>query len=607
MRNLALALLIFLCSNAAKPCSAEAPSALALLPDSTYLLLHVPDAQELGERMQESAMVAMFTDEQVRPVIETLYGSVSPAMSGIEEQLGISIEDLMDLPLGEVAIGVVGLPGQRPAVAVIVESTDGNAMTDLLDRGTALLTDAGFVESEEEIEGTAIKLLTRTDDDVQEIAQLRIDDTLILTTNRLVMAAIAAALAENEEQGTINEVESYNAIMTRCQREGRAQVSLYVDPIGLARTATRGNLTAAAGLAFLPAIGLDGLKGLGGTIQIATDDFDSVVHGHLLLDQPRNGVLEMLTFENGPTTPEKWIPADCGNYWTLHFDMIDAYTQLGELVDTFRGEGSFEQTVDGGISEGLGINFTDDLLPAMSGRFTFTTWYERPISLTSQVNAMGIELKDPAEFRATLDKVMDRFSEQMEERTFGGTSIFALKEQPNSEEPQIAEEDAEGDEQDSERRRRRRRRGPRPGAAAAIVGNYLVICNKASFLERAILTNEGSADRLADELDYKLISNKLKRQPGGEESVMISFARPEEAMKYGYDLLQSKDVREQISRMSEDNPFFTALDKSLSENRFPPFEVIAQYMAPAGSVVTNEESGFHYVSFGLRRLKPKDE
>ena len=88
---------------------------------------------------------------------------------------------------------------------------------------------------------------------------------------------------------------------------------------------------------------------------------------------------------------------------------------------------------------------------------------------------------------------------------------------------------------------------------------------------------------------------------------MISFSRPEEGMKYGYDLLHSKDVREQINRMSEDNPFFTALDKSLSENRFPPFEVIAQYMAPTGSVVTNEESGFHYVGFGLRRLKPKDE
>lgn len=173
---------------------AERPPATALLPDSTFLLLHVPDAQDLGARMKDSGLVGLFTDEQVRPVIETLYGSVSPSLAELEDQIGMSIDDLLELPLGEIAIGIVGMPGQRPAIAVLVESTDGKAMTELLDRGKELLTNAGFVESQEEIEGTEITLLTRTDGNVRELAQLRLDDALIVTTNRSVMGAIAAAL-----------------------------------------------------------------------------------------------------------------------------------------------------------------------------------------------------------------------------------------------------------------------------------------------------------------------------------------------------------------------------------------------------------------------------
>jgi len=43
------------------------------------------------------------------------------------------------------------------------------------------------------------------------------------------------------------------------------------------------------------------------------------------------------------------------------------------------------------------------------------------------------------------------------------------------------------------------------------------------------------------------------------------------------------------------------LDDMMQANKLPPFEVVAQYLAPAGSMMVNEETGLYYVRFGLRR------
>ncbi len=82
---------------------------------------------------------------------------------------------------------------------------------------------------------------------------------------------------------------------------------------------------------------------------------------------------------------------------------------------------------------------------------------------------------------------------------------------------------------------------------------------------------------------------------------MISFERPDEGLRYAYDLLLSDEVREGIAGLAEENPFFETLNQNLSENRIPPFEVMAKYLAPGGTAVTNEESGFHFVAFTLKR------
>ena len=82
---------------------------------------------------------------------------------------------------------------------------------------------------------------------------------------------------------------------------------------------------------------------------------------------------------------------------------------------------------------------------------------------------------------------------------------------------------------------------------------------------------------------------------------MISFQRPEEGLRFLYELATSDDNRDLLSTASTDNQFFSTLDEALTDNPLPPLAVITKYFAPGGSLLTNDETGFHYMGFAMRR------
>ena len=51
----------------------------------------------------------------------------------------------------------------------------------------------------------------------------------------------------------------------------------------------------------------------------------------------------------------------------------------------------------------------------------------------------------------------------------------------------------------------------------------------------------------------------------------------------------------------KDNPFFGALYDALDNNELPPFDVLAKYFSPTGTVVTNTETGIHWMEFSMKR------
>ena len=81
----------------------------------------------------------------------------------------------------------------------------------------------------------------------------------------------------------------------------------------------------------------------------------------------------------------------------------------------------------------------------------------------------------------------------------------------------------------------------------------------------------------------------------------ITFNRPEEGMRFLYDLATGDEARGALSSRAGDNNFLQSVDSALKENPLPPFAVLSKYLAPGGGLVTNDETGFHYLGFTLKR------
>ncbi len=99
-------------------------------------MLRTANAQEFAERLKESSTGRMLQDPQIKPLVDRLMGEVSDLYSErAESEVGVGWNDLLKLPKGELAAGIVAVPGAMPAVLVMVEEGDQPTVAKtLLDR-----------------------------------------------------------------------------------------------------------------------------------------------------------------------------------------------------------------------------------------------------------------------------------------------------------------------------------------------------------------------------------------------------------------------------------------------------------------------------------------
>jgi hypothetical protein len=104
--------------------SAERPPAPKLLPERTLAVLRITDVPLLRERFRETALGRISQDEEVKPLVSQLYASAQELWKEIEDRVGLPLDQLLQIPQGEVAIAFVAPPEQRAAVVAILDVKD---------------------------------------------------------------------------------------------------------------------------------------------------------------------------------------------------------------------------------------------------------------------------------------------------------------------------------------------------------------------------------------------------------------------------------------------------------------------------------------------------
>lgn len=589
---------------------AERPAAPRMLPEETVVYLRARDMPEMIEKFNETGLGKILADEQIKPLISQLYGTMGEAFAGASEELGVSLDAILSLPQGETVFALVAPRGERPVlIAWIDVAHQAPAMRKLLERGEQELQEDGAAFSSETVRGIEFRVWDPSNDQRRRILYFEKEGTFVFSSNldfakafldRWDNVAQNGAAADGDKPdsvATLADNQEFTAIMSRCRgaKDEPPQFAWFVDPVRLARSATRGNAGAQTGMALLPVIGLDGLKGIGGSMTMSTEDFDLINHVHVLTSSPRRGVLKMIAFDTGDSEPEPWVPADCYRYLTIHWDIDDTYSELATLFDSFNGENALDNRTSAWVKEELGVEFQEELLDQFGGRVSLCTFYERPIVIGSEVNIAAIQIEDADMFQATFDRVVGKFPERLVKQTHGGQTLYEMKFERRR---RRGAEGQQGDQPEEDRRGDNFRR-PQPGIM--LMGDRVFVSNQLSGLHKVINANADNDAGLAEELDFKLIASKIRRQQGGSRPSMLLFHRPEEAMRALYELATSDPTRGRLATAAEDNDFFRGVNQALQDNPLPPFAVIEQYLAPGGGVIVTDETGFHYTGFTLKR------
>ena len=140
-----------------------------------------------------------------------------------------------------------------------------------------------------------------------------------------------------------------------------------------------------------------------------------------------------------------------------------------------------------------------------------------------------------------------------------------------------------------------------PQPAFCILGKELIASDSLSAIEEIVKFESSGDGLLADSIEFKLVRDRIKAQLKNSEMSVLAYQRPEEGMRLMYDLATDPENIDNLERMSENNPFFTALVTAVRSKKLPPFEVIAKYLAPGGAFLVDEETGLHYTGFSMRR------
>jgi hypothetical protein len=505
---------------------------------------------------------------------------ITEASKKLEDQVGLSLSDLLAIPHGEIAAAALLGPGGKISGVLFLDFGEREeAIQKLLAKAADAFENDGAKRNEEEVEETKVIIFRKTNEEGDQKPQdagayFLKDSFLVLGTD---LGALKNVLArwDGKHDRVLAENEVFRYIVDKCHDDNAdhlPQVTWFVDPVPLVQNMVAnpqqglGQMAMVAGA--IPAMGFDKFRGMGGTFDLARGDYDMVTRSLFYLDRPAKGVVNLVQFEAGAQTPPKWLSSDWSGYSTIHWNIAKAYTAAEGLIDMFQSPGATAQLIQmlADNEHSGGIHLKKDVLDQLTG-----TLHVVDDDAGGKVGAPGgylfaAELKNVAAFRATLAKLAGLPGLKVDEREFQGETLY-----------QVAMGGGGGDDEDAG--------NAKPTHLGfAIAEKHLMVATDVRLLER-VLRGVGDAETLADSAAFKRIARKYPDQTSA-----VSFSRRDSQLKQIYELLQQGRAG-----MLTGGPF-DAFDFS----KLPDLEALKKYMPSSGGFMERDERGLKITSFSLR-------
>ncbi len=565
-----------------------------LLPPNTYLYVTVPNVGDLKTRFGASHLGQLLQDPKLQDFMGDLHKKFAQFGDEFEKNVGLKLHDVLAIPDGEVSLAVL-LPtdAKKLAVAVMLDfgKSSGSTVNALLEKAAAGLEKEGFKKTTRDAEGSQMVIYTKKtkekekdkeksdekkeDSDEPDFGSQFVEvlkgDTLILTTSPAAAQDILKRWG-GKHSDTLADVPAYKSIVESSHKGHTPPVLLgYLNPIALVQSFVKSNESAAESLgmamAFLPVLGLDNLKAIGGSVQMGTDEFDSEWRLQICLDKEASGVLKVFTFPATKQTPPKWVTDDASSYIGINWDVTKAYAAVEGLADQIMGPGATAQKLDEwAADDNLKIHLKKDVIDNLDGVIHITSDNPDPSKPQTARILVAFGIKNAKKMKGVLDKLSKLPNFQAEARDFKGEIIYNLAV------PGLAQFG-----------------NSNQTMGVAIVNDYLMFATDVSRIEQVIV---GDKDRksLADSEKYRSLAKHFPAQTS-----IIWYQEPDKQLKPLYEMLRSGKAQEMLAATPL-NKIFEGIDFK----KLPEFDAIRKYLPPAASYAIPEGNGAVFVSISLK-------
>lgn len=540
-----------------------------LLPPDVSVYVSVPDVDELKARWGKTAFGTLTQDSAFEPFKGEITKALEGVSSEIEKELGVSLKDLLQVPSGEFAFAVLTPQGKKISAVLFLDFGDNEKTVDaLMEKAEKALEENGAESDDEEIDGTKVTTWTFKNGDGDKPNQLVyfIKDTMLVASSDLDTAKGVLARWDGKHSDTFADNDNYNLILEKCSTDDEDGLFVwYVNPMGLIQAAisqvAAQNPQAALAVGFLDPLGITALKAIGGSADMATENFDGITKTFLVVEQPTKGLMNVFQFPAIEQKPPKWVSANASAWFSLNWDIVGAYTAIESMVDMFRGPGQFAAVVDQIAQQegGPKVHLKKDVIDVISGRIqvVMEPGKKKDDEPAQDRVVVALGLKDAKKFQATLTKLTKMPGFPGQTREFKGSTIveFEVPDLSGSLEPKMA--------------------------GLAIGQDQLMFSNDVTAIE-AMLRGDTDGEALVDSPAYKAIAEHL---PG--KTSITSFSRNDSQIEALWDLAKGGQA----------GAFLPQIDFS----KLPEFDTVKKYLTPNGGYSVPDKKGVLFVSFGTKK------
>ena len=533
-----------------------------LLPKDTLAFFTISDVPEFRQKWDKTSVGQLLHDPKLKPFLDDVEKKIDEASKNMENETGVSIADLLEVPQGELTIALLEKPARKLSFVFMLEFGKNKATIEkLLKKFDEALEKEQAEHTTEEIEKIAVHVYTlknpEPDNPFKTITYFTDESFLVFSTE---IEAIKEVLErwEGDSDDSLADNDQFKYIQSKCKLDsGEPLLKWYINPIGLIQSGiTMAQATipqAGLAAAFLPMFGVDGWKGWGGTLDFDEGEFEGVSNSFIFAENPK-GLMGVFLFPETQLVPPKWVPADIGSYNAANWNIAGAYTSIETLVDSFQGRGATGRFLDQIAEQGPMVHAKKDIIDHLDGKIHILQSEAKDSDddapPTPQVLA-AFGLKDPAKIKKTLAAAAKSAASNLETREFNGETIYEIF-TPNSDQ----------------------------SVSIAVTEGQLIITNDTPLLEGVMRGQSGGRAALIDSSEYKRISKYFP-----SKTSMVSFQRSEAQFKTYYNLLRKSDN------------FIDGIDVS----KLPPFEAISKYFQPSGSYTIPDKKGAKSVAYSLKR------